>query len=106
MRNSQPDAAGNVAVLDAQTFDVVAPASAATAPTDGGLVVQVGGLVGVLVAAWSAAGSTLVARRRRWVDRGRPTARDASIAAAVRTGAALLLAFLGLAAIDLARNPF
>jgi hypothetical protein len=102
----QPDAAELVTVLDAQTFEVSAPASTPTAPADGGLPVRAGGLFGVLMGAWSAAGSTLMTRRRRWVDRGRPTARDASIAAAVGTGAALLLAFLALAAIDLARNPF
>jgi hypothetical protein len=101
-----PNAAGDVTVLDAQVFDVVAPASGETAPADGGVAVQLGGLFGVLVAAWSAAGSTLMARRRRWADRGRPAARDLWLAATVGVGAALALAFLALAAIDLARNPF
>ena len=104
----EPDAAGSRTVYDSQTFEVGAsPAlGASIAPNDGGPLVGVGALLGVVVGGWSAAGSVLKVRRRRWIDRGRPAARDLGVAAAVGTVVALLLGGFALVAIDLARNPF
>jgi hypothetical protein len=103
----EPDAAGSVTVLDSQTFEVLAPtAGTPTASGDGGSVVRLGGLLGVLVGVWSAGGSVLMARRRPWIDAGRPSSGDLRVAAVAGTVAGLLLGGLALFAIDLARNPF
>jgi len=103
----EPDAAGFVTVLDAVAFEVLPPAAAvSTAPADGGVFVDAGAAIGVLVGGWSAAGSVLKARRRRWIDDGRPRSRDLVVATVVGFAAALLLGALALIAIDLARNPF
>jgi hypothetical protein len=47
-----------------------------------------------------------MARRRRWIDAGRPSSGDLRVAAVAGTVAGLLLGGLALFAIDLARNPF
>jgi hypothetical protein len=88
------------------TPGVAAPAAAVSeTPNDGGLVVGVGALLGSIVAGWSAAGSTVLGRRRR--RGGAPeTPADLRAALIVGTFAALLLAGWALFAIDLARNPF
>jgi hypothetical protein len=103
----EPDAAGSVTLLDSQRFEVLAPAAGTpTASGDGGSVVRLGGLLGVLVGVWSAGGCVLMARRRRWIDAGRPSSGDLRVAAVAGTVAGLLLGGLALFAIDLARNPF
>jgi hypothetical protein len=102
-----PDPSGNAAVLDSQAFDVVAPSPGdSVAPSDGGQPAAVGAAIGVLTGSWAAAGSVLSARRRRWMELGRPTRRDLAIAATVGVGAGVLLGAFALLAVDLARNPF
>ncbi len=103
----EPDAAGSSPVHDAQVFEVVAgPSGASGVPIDGGALVTLGALLGVLLGGLSAAGIALVVRRRRWIDGGGPRTRHLGVAAAAGTVAALLLGGYALIAIDLARNPF